>query len=78
MGRLCHESPPAQLSAKPPSAPLRFAPTGVRSLWGEEESVVSKVSKLTLCAPSLPRELVNGKIRVSLLEVNNVPLSSVL
>jgi hypothetical protein len=34
-------------------APLRFAPTGVRSLWGEGEGPGSKVSDLpslkTLC-----------------------------
>jgi hypothetical protein len=44
-GRLCHESPSAQLSASP-RVPRSASPLGVRSLLGEEEHPVSKVSKL--------------------------------
>ena len=56
----------------------RFAPTGVRSLWGEEEARVSKVSQGPLSALGLLCVIAKGKINTSLLEVNNVIESSVL
>ena len=39
-------------------------------LWGDEKGVVRTVSKVMLCVLS---ELFIGKIKVALLEVNNVP-----
>jgi hypothetical protein len=43
-------------------------------LWGEEKRVVRKVSKGMLFVLS---ELFIGKVKVALLEVNNVPVSVV-
>ncbi len=51
---------------------------GCLSVMGDEKDAVSKVNKLAFLETPLLRELVNGKIRVSLVEVNNVPASFVL